>query len=145
MHLQEIHAWSSFIWVRWWHPSRSTTSPCISKQSVSLQRLQRLFLTSLKGTRAWKPLLSMTPQKPPQSTSRRSAPFFQKRLANKQMLKQRVKHYYRWLHCTIHLKTKISQSSPDSLRIQGPSKRSSSGHLYSVSSVKERHRKGGKM
>ena len=28
----------------------------------------------------------------PQSTSRRSPPFFQKRLGNKQLLKQRVKH-----------------------------------------------------
>ena len=37
----------------------------------------------------------------------------------------------------------ISQSSPDSLRIQGPS-RSSSGLLHPVSSVKERNRKGGK-
>ena len=36
-----------------------------------------------------------------------------------------------------------SQSSPDSVRIQGPS-RSSSGHLYPVSSVKEHNRKGGK-
>ena len=35
-----------------------------------------------------------------------------------------------------------NQSSPDSLRIQGPSKRS--GLLYPVSSVKERNRKGGK-
>ena len=38
------------------------------------------------------------------------------------MLKQHVKHYYQWLRSTIHHKTKISQSSPDSLRIQGPSK-----------------------
>ena len=30
----------------------------------------------------------------PQSTSRRSPPFFQKRLANKQMLKHYVKHSY---------------------------------------------------
>ena len=32
----------------------------------------------------------------------------------------------------------------DSVRIQGPSKRPSSGHLYPVSSVNERNRKGGK-
>ena len=31
-----------------------------------------------------------------------------------------------------------------SIRVQGPSKRPSSGHLYPVSSVKERNRKGGK-
>ena len=60
------------------------------------------------------------------------------------MFKQCVKHYHQWLLSTIHLKTKTSQSSPDSLRIQGPSKISSSGWLYPVSSVKERNRKGGK-
>ena len=51
----------------------------------------------------------------PQSTSRRSPPFFQ-----------------------------ICQISSDSIRIQGPSKRPSSSRLYPVSSVKERNRKGGK-
>ena len=45
---------------------------------------------------------------------------------------------------TIHFKTKSCQSSSDSVRIQGPSKRPSSGHLYPVSSVKECNRKGGK-
>ena len=79
----------------------------------------------------------------PQSTSRRSPPFFQKRLASKQMFR-RVKHYHQWLCYSIHLKTKFSQSSPDSIRLQGPSKRPSSGLLYPVSSVKERNRKGGK-
>ena len=78
------------------------------------------------------------------STSRRSPPFFQKRLASKQMFKQCVKHYHQWLHSSIHLKTKFSQSSPDSIRIQRPSKRPSFGLLYPVSSVKERNRKGGK-
>ena len=33
----------------------------------------------------------------PQSTSRRSPPFFQKRLDNKQMFRQHVKHYHQWL------------------------------------------------
>ena len=79
----------------------------------------------------------------PQSTSRRSPPFFQKRLASKQMFRQRVKHYHQWLRSSIHLKTKFSQSSTDSIRLQGPSKRPSSGLLYPVSSVKERNRKGG--
>ena len=37
------------------------------------------------------------------------------------MLKH-VKHYYQWLPSTIHHKTKISQSSPYSFRIQGPHK-----------------------
>ena len=67
-----------------------------------------------------------------------------KQKANRKMLKQRVKHYYRWLCSTFITKPKISQSSPDSLRMHGPSKRSSSGLLYPVSSVKERYRKGGK-
>ena len=38
----------------------------------------------------------------------------------------------------------MSQISPDSLRIQGPLKRSSSGRLYPVSSVREHNRKDGK-
>ena len=38
------------------------------------------------------------------------------------MFKQRVKHFPQWLRSTIHFKTKTSQSSPDSIRIQGPSK-----------------------
>ena len=69
------------------------------------------------------------------------ASVFQKRLTNKQMLKQCVKHYYQLLCSTIHHETKISQSSSDS-RIQGPSKRSSSGLLYPVSYVKNHNRKG---
>ena len=58
----------------------------------------------------------------PQSTSKRLPPFFQKRLANRKMLKQCVKHYYQWLRSTIHHKTKISHSLPDSHRIQCLSK-----------------------
>ena len=37
------------------------------------------------------------------------------------MLKQRAKHSYQWLHSTIYHHSRISQSSPDSLRIQDPS------------------------
>ena len=77
----------------------------------------------------------------PQSTSRRSPLFFQKRLANKQMFIKRVKHYHQWLCTAIHFKTKSGQIPSDSVRIQGPSKRPSSGHLYPVSSVKERNQK----
>ena len=44
---------------------------------------------------------------------------------------------------TIYHKTKISLSSPDSLRIQGPLKRSSTGLAHTISSIKERYRKGG--
>ena len=51
---------------------------------------------------------------------------------------QRVKHYHQWL------RTKFGQIPSDSVRVQGPSKRPSSGHLYPVSSVKERNRKGRK-
>ena len=80
----------------------------------------------------------------PQSTSRRLPLVFQKRLAHKQMFKQRVKHYHQWLRSSIHLKTKFSQSPTDSIRLQGPPKRTSSDLLYPVSSVKERNRKGGK-
>ena len=76
-------------------------------------------------------------------TSRRSPPFFQKRLAHKQMFRC-VKHYHQWLRSSIHLKTEFSQSPSDSVRLQGPSKRTSSDLLYPVSSVKERNRKGGK-
>ena len=92
----------------------------------------------------------MTPFKPPSvhQYSRRSprvvSPFFQKRLAHKQMFKQHVKHYHQWLRSSIHLKTKFSLSPSDSVRLQGPSKRTSSDLLYAVSSVKERNRKGGK-
>ena len=57
---------------------------------------------------------------------------------------RRVKHYHQWLRSSIHLKTKFSQSPSDSVRLQGPSKRTSSDLLYPVSSVKERNRKGGK-
>ena len=60
------------------------------------------------------------------------------------MFIQRVKHYHQWLCTAIHFKTKSGQIPSDSVRIQGPSKRPSSGHLYPVSSVKERNRKGGK-
>ena len=42
-------------------------------------------------------------------------------------------------------KTKSDQIPSDSVRVQGPSKRPSSGHLYPVSSVKERNCKGWKM
>ena len=60
------------------------------------------------------------------------------------MFRQRVKHYHQWLSSSIHLKTKFSQSSPDLIRLQSPSKRTSSGLLCAVSSVKQRNRKGGK-
>ena len=60
------------------------------------------------------------------------------------MFKQRVKHNHQWLRSSNHLKTKFSQSSSDLIRLQGPSKRTSSGLLYPVSSVKEPNRKGGK-
>ena len=60
------------------------------------------------------------------------------------MFIQRVKHYHQWLRTAIPFKTKSGQIPSDSVRIQGLSKRPSSGHLYLVSSVKERNRKGGK-
>ena len=60
------------------------------------------------------------------------------------MFFQRVKHYHQWLRTAIPFKTKFGQIPSDSVRVQGPSKRPSSGHLYPVSSVKECNRKGGK-
>ena len=80
----------------------------------------------------------------PQSISRRSPPFFQKTLAHKHMFRQCVKHYHQWLRSSIHLKTKFSQSPSDSVRLQTPSKSTSSDLLHPVSSVKEHNRKGGK-
>ena len=56
-----------------------------------------------------------------------------------------VKHYHQWLRTAIHFRTKSFKIRSDSVRIQGPSKKPpSSDHLYPVSSVKERNRKGGK-
>ena len=86
----------------------------------------------------------MTPQSLPQSTSRRSPPFFQKRLTNKKLFFKRVKHYHQWLRTAIPFKAKFGQIPSDSVRVQGPPKRPSPGHLYPVSSVKERNQKGGK-
>ena len=60
------------------------------------------------------------------------------------MFLKRVKHYHQWLRSAIPLKTQLSQISSDCIRIQGPTKRPSSGRLYPVSAVKERNRKGGK-
>ena len=60
------------------------------------------------------------------------------------MFIQCVKHYHQWLRSAIPFKTKFGQIPSDSVGIQGPSKRPSSGHLYPVSSVKECNRKGGK-
>ena len=79
-----------------------------------------------------------------QSTSRMSPPFFQERLANEQMFSKRVKHYHQWLRSAIPFKAKLDPISSDSVRVQGPTKRPSLGHLYPVSPVKERYQKGGK-
>ena len=60
------------------------------------------------------------------------------------MFFKRVKHYHQWLHTAIPFKAKFGQIPSDPVRVQGPSKRPSSGHLYPVSPVKERNQKGGK-
>ena len=70
---------------------------------IEQQRLQRSLSTPFKRTREWKPLFPMTSL--PQSTSRRSPLFFQKRLALKQMLDV-LKHYHQWLRSSSHLKTR---------------------------------------
>ena len=60
------------------------------------------------------------------------------------MFSKRVKHYHQWLRSAILFKAKLDQISSDPVRVQGPTKRPSLGHLYPVSLVKERYRKGGK-
>ena len=60
------------------------------------------------------------------------------------MFSKCVKHYHQWLRTAIPFKAKFGQISSDSVRVQGPAKRPSLGHLYPVSPVKERNRKGGK-
>ena len=60
------------------------------------------------------------------------------------MFSKRVKHYHQWLRTAIPFKAKFGQIPSDSVRVQGPAKRPSPGHLYPVSPVKERNRKGGK-
>ena len=60
------------------------------------------------------------------------------------MFSKRVKYYHQWLCTAIPLKAKFGQISSDSVRVQGPAKRPSLVHLYPVSPVKERNRKGGK-
>ena len=60
------------------------------------------------------------------------------------MFSERVKHYHQWLRSAIPFKAKLGQISSDSVRVQGPTKRPSLSHLYPVSAVRERHRKGGK-
>ena len=60
------------------------------------------------------------------------------------MFSKRVKHYHQWLRSAIPFKAKLDQISSDSIRVQGPTKRPSLGHLYPVSLVKERYRKRGK-
>ena len=60
------------------------------------------------------------------------------------MFSKRVKHYHQWLRTAIPFKAKFGPIPSDPVRVQGPSKRPSPGHLYPVSPVKERNRKGGK-
>ena len=60
------------------------------------------------------------------------------------MFSKRVKHYHQWLRSAIPFKAKLDQISSHPVRVQGPTKRPSLGHLYPVSLVKERYRKGGK-
>ena len=60
------------------------------------------------------------------------------------MFSKRVKHHHQWLRSAIPFKAKLDQISSDSVRVQGPTKRPSLGHLYPVSPVKERYRNGGK-
>ena len=49
------------------------------------------------------------------------------------MFIKRIKHYQQWLRTAIPLKAKLGQISSDSVRLQGPSKRTSSDLLYLLS------------
>ena len=60
------------------------------------------------------------------------------------MFSKRVKHYHQWLRSAIPFRAKLGQISSDFVRVQSPTKRPSLSHLYPVSPVKERYRKGGK-
>ena len=60
------------------------------------------------------------------------------------MFSKCVKHYHQWLRSAIPFKAKLDQISSDPVRVQGPTKRPSLGHLYPVSLVKEHYRKDGK-
>ena len=60
------------------------------------------------------------------------------------MFKQCIKHSYQWLHSTIHHKNKTGQSSPDSLRIQGPSKDPALPSCIQSLLSQKSNRKGGK-
>ena len=103
------------------------------------------FSTPPQGKRAWIPLPNdsfKASSSPP--VSRRSPPFFQQRLANKQLFIQRIKPYHQWLRTAIPLKAQLGQFFSDNIRIQGPPKGPILAPLHPVSTVKERYRKGGK-
>ena len=51
------------------------------------------------------------------------------------MFLERVKHYHPWLRSAIPLKTQLGQISSDCIRIQGPTKRPSSGRLFQFTSL----------
>ena len=125
-------------------PLKTVTSCFPLAGETKLQRLQGRFQPHNTGRGHGNPSFQSLLQSLTQSTSRRSPPFCQERLANKQRFIKRVKHYHQWLCTAIPLKAKLGQISSDSVRIQDPSKRPSSGRLYPVSPVKERYRKGGK-
>ena len=101
-------------------------------------------MTPFKGTRVWKRL------RPDDSLQASLSPpvgghlhsFRRDWLANK--CSDNMLNIITNVRSSIHLKTKFSQSSTDSIRLQGPSRRPSCGLFYPVSSVKEHNRKGGK-
>ena len=110
-------------------PHKAVTSRFSSNRGKQLQRLQGSFFRPHnrgRGCGGWSP------------------PFFQQRLANKQLFIQRIKTYHQWLHTAIPLKAQLGQFFSDNIRIQGPPKGPSLGPLHPVSTVKECYRKGGK-
>ena len=66
------------------------------------------------GNQTWEApgvIFDLTPRgkalETPSPMTLQQPPFFQKILANKQMFRLLIKHYYQWLHSAIHLKIKI--------------------------------------
>ena len=129
-----------------WRQLLSEKSPVVflRQGNTKLQRLQGSFLTQI-GEEGMETPLPNDSSKASQSTSRRSPPFFQKRLVNKQLFIKRVKHYHQWLHTAIPLKTKLGQIFCDSIKIQGPSKRPSSKQIASSLFCQRKLSKGWKM
>ena len=74
----------------------SNQSFCSGRGKLNNRGFRSCFRSHLRGRGRGNPSPQWLLTSLSQSTSRRSPPFFQKRLANKQMFR-RVKHYHQWL------------------------------------------------